>query len=338
MTRLPTAVPSHRLLALTLAAALLGSALPSPAAAAAADAPTTAANTDANTVHYRQVTVDGIELFYREAGPKGAPTLLLLHGFPASSHMFRDLIPRLADRYHVIAPDYPGYGYSAMPSRERFAYTFDRYAQLIGGLTEQLGLNRYALYVMDYGAPVGYRLATAHPERVTALIVQNGNAYEEGLGKFWDPIRALWKSGNATAEREALRPFTKLDATRWQYTEGVKDLTRVSPDAWMHAQQGMDRPGNAEIQLDLFYDYRSNLPLYPAWQAYFRKHQPPTLVLWGKNDQIFVAAGAKPYQRDLPKAEIHLLDTGHFALETHGAEMAQRIRAFLARQKLPSTR
>lgn len=286
---------------------------------------------ESTAVRYRTATVEGVEIFYREAGPKDAPTLLLLHGFPTSSHMFRDLIPLLADRYHLVAPDYPGYGYSASPPRETFAYTFDHYAKLIEQLTDHLGVRRYALYVMDYGAPVGFRLAAKHPERVTALIVQNGNAYEEGLEKFWDPIRALWQSKNGAAEREALRPFTKLEATKWQYTNGAKDTSLVSPDAWQHAQAGMDRPGNAEIQLDLFYDYRSNPPLYPSWQAYFRKHQPPTLVVWGKNDDIFVAAGAKPYQRDLPKAEVHLIDTGHFALETHGREIAGLIRDFLKR-------
>lgn len=331
-TRTARRIRLPALLTLSLAAGLLTTTLLAPAAAAAS-APVAAA-TAAKAVHYRTATVEGVEIFYREAGPKNAPTLLLLHGFPTSSHMFRELIPKLADRYHVIAPDYPGYGYSAMPSRETFAYTFDHYAALVEQLTAQLGLKRYGLYVMDYGAPVGFRLAAKHPERVTALIVQNGNAYEEGLEKFWDPIRALWQSQNGSAEREALRPSTKLDATKWQYTNGVTDVSRVNPDAWQHAQAGMDRPGNAEIQLDLFYDYRSNPPLYPAWQAYFRQHQPPTLVVWGKNDDIFVAAGAKPYQRDLPKAEVHLLDTGHFALETHSAEIAGLIHTFLARQKL----
>jgi pimeloyl-ACP methyl ester carboxylesterase len=281
-------------------------------------------------VRYRTVEIDGVDLFYREAGPPDAPVVLLLHGFPTSSHMFRDLIPALADRHHVVAPDYPGFGHSGMPPRERFAYTFERYAALIGELTEKLGLQRYALYVMDYGAPIGFRLATAHPERVTAIVVQNGNAYEEGLEQFWDPIRTYWTSGEGH-DREALRWLTSIEATRFQYTDGVPDATLVSPDAWTVDQALLDRPGNQEIQLDLFYDYRTNPPLYPAWQRYFREHRPPMLVIWGKNDRIFVAAGAEAYRRDQPSAEIHLLDTGHFALETHGPEIARRMREFLAR-------
>ncbi len=285
---------------------------------------------DSTRIRYRTATVQGIEIFYREAGSPEAPTLLLLHGFPTSSHMFRNLIPRLADRYHVVAPDYPGFGHSAAPAHDAFPYGFARYAELVGGLTEQLGLARYALYVMDYGAPVGFRLATAHPERVTALIVQNGNAYDEGIAGFWDPIKAYWSTG-AAPEREAIRWLMSPKATQWQYTNGVPDLSLVDPDAALVDQALLDRPGNQEIQLDLFYDYRTNLPLYPEWQAYFRRYQPPTLVVWGQNDAIFVAAGAEPYRRDLPKAEIHMLDTGHFALETHGAEIAGLMRDFLAR-------
>lgn len=272
--------------------------------------------------------VDGIEIFYREAGPTDAPTLLLLHGFPTSSHMFRDLIPRLADKYHVIAPDYPGFGQSAMPERSAFAYTFANYTQSIDKLLAQLGVNRYAMYVMDYGAPVGFRLAAKNPAKVTALIVQNGNAYNEGIEQFWDPIKAYWRTGGST-EREAIRWLTSIKATQWQYTNGVKDLSWVSPDTWTLDQARLDRPGNAEIQLDLFYDYRTNIPLYPQWQAYFRERTPPTLVLWGKNDAIFVAAGAAPYQRDLPNAQVHLFDTGHFALETHGEAIAKLMRDFL---------
>lgn len=290
------------------------------------------AATDAQ-IHYQSVKVDGVDVFYREAGPKSAPTLLLLHGFPTSSQMFRDLIPRLADKYHVVAPDYPGFGHSAAPDRSQFAYTFDHYAKLVEGLTTQLKLERYALYVMDYGAPVGFRLATAHPEKITALIVQNGNAYDEGLEKFWDPIKAYWNSG-ASKEREALRWLTSITATKWQYTNGVPDVSLVDPDAYTLDQALLDRPGNQEIQLDLFYDYRTNLPLYPAWQSYFRTRKPPTLVVWGKNDEIFVAKGAAPYKRDNPKAEINLLDTGHFALETHGAQIAELIRDFLGRNVL----
>lgn len=285
-------------------------------------------------LNYRTTNIDGVEVFYREAGPKDAPVLLLLHGFPTSSHMFRNLIPQLSDRYHVIAPDYPGFGQSAMPDRDKFAYTFDNYAQIVDKLTQQLGVNRYAIYVMDYGAPVGFRLASSHPERVTALIVQNGNAYNEGLEQFWDPINAYWETGGST-EREAIRWLTSIKATKWQYTNGVNDTSLVSPDTWTIDQALLDRPGNAEIQLDLFYDYRTNIPLYPQWQAYFRKHKPATLVVWGKNDAIFVAAGAAPYKRDLPDADIHLLDTGHFALETHGSEIAKLIREFLDKHLKP---
>ena len=282
------------------------------------------------SVRYHTVSIDGVDVFYREAGRKDAPAVLLLHGFPTSSHMYRNLIPALADKYRVIAPDYPGFGQSAMPDRAKFSYTFDNYAQLVEGLTEKLGVDRYALYVMDYGAPVGFRLAAKHPERVTALIVQNGNAYEEGIQKFWEPIQKYWASGSEE-DREAIRWLTSLKATKWQYTHGVPDTTLVSPDSWTMDQARLDRPGNQEIQLDLFYDYRTNIPLYPEWQAYFRTHQPPTLVVWGKNDPIFVVDGADPYRRDLPDAELHLIDTGHFALETHGQEIAGLIRDFLGR-------
>lgn len=284
----------------------------------------------APAVHYRTEAIDGVDVFYREAGAKDAPAIVLLHGFPSSSHMYRDLIPRLADRYRVIAPDYPGFGASAAPDRAQFAYTFDHYAEIVEKLTERIGAQRYALYVMDYGAPVGFRLAAKHPERVSAIIAQNGNAYAEGLDKFWDPIRAYWNDPSPE-NREALRWQTSLKATKWQYTNGVTDISLVSPDAWTVDQAFLDRPGNQEIQLDLFYDYRTNLPLYTKWQTYFREHKPPTLVVWGKNDAIFVAAGAAPYKRDNPGAEVHLLDAGHFALETHGAEIASLIRDFLGR-------
>jgi len=281
-------------------------------------------------VTYNTVAVDGVDMFYREAGPKDAPVLVLLHGFPTSSHMFRNLIPQLADKYRVIAPDYPGFGHSAMPDRSKFSYTFDNYAQVVDKLIRQLGVNRYALYVMDYGAPVGFRLASKNPDQVTALIVQNGNAYNEGLEQFWDPIKAYWGTGKSS-EREAIRWLTSLAATKWQYTNGVKDASLVSPDTWTMDQALLDRPGNSEIQLDLFYDYRTNIPLYPQWQTYFREHKPATLVLWGKNDAIFVAAGAAPYKGDIPNTEVHLFDTGHFALETHGHEIAKLIREFLGR-------
>lgn len=313
----------------TLPAALLGAVMAVHPAAATAHAEAAHA-VQAPQVRYKTVKIDGVEVFYREAGPPDAPALLLLHGFPTSSHMFRNLIPALADRYRVVAPDYPGFGNSGAPARDRFAYTFESYARVVGKLTEELGLERYALYVMDYGAPVGFRLAATHPERVTAIIVQNGNAYDEGLQQFWDPIRVYWKSGTRR-DREALRWLTSLKATKFQYTDGVPDTTLVSPDAWNADQALLDRPGNQEIQLDLFYDYRKNLPLYPAWQQYFREHQPPMLVVWGKNDQIFVAAGGEAYRRDNPGAQIHLLDTGHFALETHGPEIARLMREFLGR-------
>lgn len=282
-------------------------------------------------VRYHTVDIDGVDVFYRESGPRDAPVILLLHGFPSSSHMYRNLIPALADRYRVIAPDYPGFGNSAAPERDRFAYTFDNYAGLMEKLTEKIGADRYALYVFDYGAPVGFRLATRHPERVSALIVQNGNAYDEGIAGFWEPIKAYW-STNGETEREAIRWLTSRTATDWQYTNGVPDTSLVSPDGPSHDQAGMDRPGNQEIQLDLFYDYRTNIPLYPVWQAYFRERRPPTLVIWGANDEIFVGPGAAPYQRDNPEAEVHMLDTGHFALETHGPEIAGMIREFLGRK------
>ncbi|AGC42949.1 3-oxoadipate enol-lactonase 1 [Myxococcus stipitatus DSM 14675] len=328
MSSSQSVLPTRRSFGLLTAAALSLASLSSAQAAPAA--PTAEKRRADVQVRYRTVAIDGVDVFYREAGPKDAPALLLLHGFPTSSHMFRNLIPALADRYRVIAPDYPGFGQSAAPQRGTFDYTFDRYATLVEKLTEQLGVQRYALYVMDYGAPVGFRVATRHPERVTALIVQNGNAYDEGLAGFWDPIKSYWREPTP-ANREALRWLTSSKATKWQYTNGVPDTSLVSPDAWTHDQALLDRPGNSDIQLDLFYDYRTNPPLYPQWQEYFRNHRPPTLVMWGKNDEIFVAAGAAPYVRDNPKAEVHLLDTGHFALETHGQQMAELIRDFLAR-------
>jgi pimeloyl-ACP methyl ester carboxylesterase len=311
-------------------AAALSATMAALTPASAAGAAETQPGAAAVQVRYQKAKVDGVEIFYREAGPKDAPAILLLHGFPTSSQMFRELIPRLADRYHVIAPDYPGYGHSEMPDRAKFAYTFDNYANLIDKLTGQLSVERYAMYVMDYGAPVGFRLAARHPDRVTALIIQNGNAYDEGLQAFWDPIKAYWATG-ASKEREQIRWLTTIKATYWQYTNGAKDVTLVDPDAWTVDQALMERPGDAEIQLDVFYDYRTNPPLYPQWQAYFRAKRPPTLIVWGKNDEIFPPAGAWPYKRDLPDAEIHMFDAGHFVLETNGGEIAALMRDFLGR-------
>lgn len=281
-------------------------------------------------IHYKKVDIDGVNVFYREAGPADAPVLLLLHGFPTSSHMFRNLIPLLADRYRVIAPDYPGYGQSDSPDRSGFDYTFANLADVIEKLTVALDLTKYSMYVMDYGAPIGYRLALKHPERVQALIVQNGNAYTEGLAAFWDPIKAYW-ADRSPAKREALAHLVTLELTKFQYTDGVSDTSRISPDNWVVDQALLDRPGNREIQLDLFGDYGSNVPLYPDFQAFFRQYQPPTLIVWGKNDVIFPEPGAHPYLRDLPAAELHLLDSGHFALEDKLDVMAPLIRDFLDR-------
>jgi pimeloyl-ACP methyl ester carboxylesterase len=283
-----------------------------------------------STVHYRTASIDGVNVFYREAGPRDAPAVVLLHGFPSSSNMFRNLIPALADRYRVIAPDYPGFGHSDMPDRSAFRYSFAHFADITDTLLTRLGVQRYALYVMDYGAPVGYRVALKHPERVTALVIQNGNAYEEGLKEFWKPIKAYW-AGGLPEQREALRAGTTLEATRSQYLDGAADRSRVDPSAWLQDQALLDRPGNVEIQLDLFYDYRTNLELYPQFQKFFRERQPPALIVWGRNDVIFPAEGARAYLKDLPKAELHLLDSGHFALEDQGHEITRLMRDFLGR-------
>jgi pimeloyl-ACP methyl ester carboxylesterase len=319
-------------LAAALGLSLLAAVAPASIISARAETPLEAATI---VTHYKTAIVDGVSIFYREAGPADGPVVLLLHGFPTSSHMFRNLIPALADRYHVIAPDYPGFGDSAAPDHTQFAYTFAHYADLVDGLVEQLGAKRYAMYVMDYGAPVGYRLALKHPERVSALIVQNGNAYEEGLKAFWDPIKAYWADGSQ-AHRDALSFLVLPATTKFQYTDGVSDLTRIDPDNWLHDQVLLDRPGNKDIQLDLFHDYGSNVPLYPQFQAFFRERKPPTLIVWGKNDKIFPADGAGPYLRDLPNAELHLLDTGHFALEDKLDVMAPMIHNFLDRNLAPS--
>ena len=279
-------------------------------------------------VRYQKADVDGFNVFYREAGPKDAPALLLLHGFPSSSHMFRDLIPALADRYHLIAPDLPGFGQSDMPGRETFTYTFDNIAAVIDRFTEVIGLKRFAIYVFDYGAPTGFRIAMKHPERVTALITQNGNAYEEGLSEGWNPIQAYWKDPSE-ANRSALRQFLEPETTYWQYTHGVSDPTAVSPDGYTLDDFYLARPGADEIQLDLFGDYKSNVALYPKFQEYFRTHQPPLLAIWGDKDPFFLPPGAAAFKRDNPNAKVTLLDTGHFALETHADEIAAAIREFL---------
>ena len=281
-----------------------------------------------NSIRFRKVAVGDIDIFYREAGPRGAPKLLLLHGFPSSSHMFRDLIPLLADRFHIIAPDLPGFGQSDMPSRDAFTYTFDAIADVIDRFTEVVGFDRFALYVFDYGAPTGFRIAARHPERITAIISQNGNAYEEGLSEGWNPIQAYWREPTE-ANRQALRPFLAPETTAWQYTHGVADPTAISPDGYSLDNHYLARPGADDIQLDLFGDYQSNVALYPAFQAYFRAHRPPFLAVWGLNDPFFLPAGAEAFRRDIPDATVRFFDTGHFALETHADEIATAIGDFL---------
>jgi pimeloyl-ACP methyl ester carboxylesterase len=278
---------------------------------------------------FHKVDASGINVFYREAGPKEAPAILLLHGFPTASHMFRDLIPQLADRFRLIAPDLPGFGQSDMPDRGTFTYTFDNIARVIERFTEVLELDRFAIYVFDYGAPTGFRLAAWHPERVTAIISQNGNAYIEGLSDGWKPIRAYWEEPSQ-ANRDALRAFLARETTVWQYTHGVTDPTSVSPDGYSLDNFYLARPGADEVQLDLFGDYKSNVALYPVFQDYFRTHKPPFLAAWGKNDPFFLPVGAEAFKRDMPNAVIRFFDTGHFALETHAVEIAAAIRGFLA--------
>jgi pimeloyl-ACP methyl ester carboxylesterase len=281
-------------------------------------------------ITYRNVDVDGFKIFYREAGRKDAPALLLLHGFPSAGHMFRDLIPHLADRFHIVAPDLPGFGQSDMPPRDKFTYTFDNVAGVIDRFTEVIGLERFAIYVFDYGAPTGFRIAAKHPDRITAIISQNGNAYEEGLSDGWTPIRAYWQDPSPQ-NREALRAFLKPESTVWQYTHGVADATAVSPDGYSLDNFYLARPGADEIQLDLFGDYRTNVALYPKFQEYFRTHKPPFLAAWGKNDPFFLPPGAEAFKRDIPDAMVRFFDTGHFALETHAAEIAAAISDFLSR-------
>jgi pimeloyl-ACP methyl ester carboxylesterase len=287
----------------------------------------------ASAIHYRTVQIDGLNVFYRESGPQDAPVILLLHGFPASSFMYRDLMARLSDKFHLIAPDYPGFGSSEAPSPLAFTYTFDRLADIVAKFTDALGLNRYALYLQDFGGPVGFRLASRHPEKVSFLIVQNANAYAEGLpDSFWAPARALWRDPS-TANYEKIRAAAMSDgALEWNYTHGVKDASRIEPESWVLQRALLSRPGNEDAMLALLYDYRTNLDRYTEWQLYFRENQPPMLIVWGKNDVIFPPPGAQAYLRDLPKAELHLLDTGHFALEDHADEIAKLTRAFFDRK------
>lgn len=282
-----------------------------------------------NSVNHHTANIKDTNIFYREAGDKNAPAILLLHGFPTSSHMYRNLIPALADSYRVIAPDLPGFGFSDAPDRDSFSYTFENLTNLIDDLTEELELDRYAIFVFDYGAPVGFRLAVKHPERITAIITQNGNAYMEGISEAFDPIGKYWQEPNQE-NRDALRGFLSAQTTQWQYTQGVPNPEQLAPETWTLDSALLARPGNDENQLDLFLDYQTNAAMYPEFQAYFREYQPPLLAVWGKNDPFFLPSGAEAFKRDIPDAEIHFFDTGHFALETHGAEIAETVREFLA--------
>src|SRR5262245_44580025 len=281
-------------------------------------------------VSYRRVDVDGHEVAYREAGPKDGPVLLLLHGFPSSSHMFRDLIPMLADKYRVIAPDLPGFGQTAMPPREKFKYTFENLSTVVARFTEVVNLKRFVIYVFDYGSPVGLRLAAKNPERISGIISQNGNAYEEGLSEGWNPIQKYWREPTQ-ANRDVLRQFLAPETTYWQYTHGVSDATCVSPDGYGLDNYYLTRPGAHDVQLDLFLDYASNVAMYPKFHEYFRKHQPPILAVWGRNDPFFLPAGAEAFKRDVKTAEVKFFETGHFALETHCDEIAGVIRGFMAK-------
>jgi pimeloyl-ACP methyl ester carboxylesterase len=298
------------------------------AAATTFDAPA------ASQVKYKKIKIEGQDIFYREAGPAEKPTLLLLHGFPTSSHMFRNLISALSKKYHLVAPDYPGFGNSSMPSTTEFEYSFDHLAKVIDQFISAIHLKKYSLYMMDYGAPVGFRIATKHPEKVQSLLIQNGNAYVEGLSPFWDHMKAYWAAPKDEANINFIKSLLTPEGTKSQYLDGTRDASSISPDNWIIDQAGLDRPGNQEIQMELFYSYRTNPPLYPEWQAYLRKYQPPTLITWGKNDGIFPDSGAYPFKRDVKNAELHILDTGHFALEEDGELIAGLIDQFLVKNNI----
>jgi pimeloyl-ACP methyl ester carboxylesterase len=286
-----------------------------------------------NPVHYKHADVNGLDIFYREAGPADAPLILLLHGFPTSSNMFRNLMPRLADTFHMVAPDYPGFGLSSMPDRKDFPYTFENLTNTVEQLVDKLARTKYSLYLMDYGAPIGCRLALRHPDRVQSLIIQNGNAYEEGLSQFWEPIKKYW-ADPSPENRKALHILVAPETTRFQYQDGVADRTLLDPTTWTLDQLGLDRPGNRDIQMDLFYDYRTNIALYPEFHAFFKEYQPPALIAWGKNDSAFTPKGAEAYARDLKNVDTHFLDTGHFALETHCNEITNLIESFFQEQQV----
>jgi pimeloyl-ACP methyl ester carboxylesterase len=319
----------------TAVLAILGLSAIVTQSAIAATAETTnrvSADSRISDTRYRHIEIQGVDIAYREAGNPSKPTILLLHGFPTSSHMYRELIPQLAENYHVIAPDYPGFGASAMPALADFEYSFANYANVIDQLLLQKGIEKYTMYVMDYGAPVGFRLFAKHPKRVQGFVIQNGNAYDEGLETFWDPIKAYWAAPTAQNKEGLRNALLTIDATKWQWTHGIPEekLELVSPDNWHHDQYLLDRPGNKDIQLALFLSYGTNVTEYPKWQKLFRKYQPPTLIVWGKGDYIFPEAGAHPYERDLNNVEKHIIDTGHFALETHLDFISQRIQMFMA--------
>jgi pimeloyl-ACP methyl ester carboxylesterase len=324
-------IDRRHLLGGAAAAAVIGGAHRAGAAPSASISPSLIGDRRHDT-RYRTIDVDGLTMFFREAGDPTRPAILLLHGFPSSSHMFRDLVPLLADTFHLVAPDYPGFGHSDAPDPSDFDYTFDHLAAVMEGFVDAIGLERYGLYVQDYGAPVGFRLATRRPDQIDALIVQNGNAYDEGLTDFARPLATFGAAPRTAESEQPFRDQLTLEGTIFQYVEGVRDPERMSPDAWTMDYHFLDRPGNDEIQLALFHDYLSNVALYSEWHAYFRDRQPPTLVVWGRNDPIFGAPGAEAYRQDLPDAEIHLLDTGHFALEDHAVEIAERIALFYAAQ------